>query len=359
MTTAPSLIPELDDIVRHGDPARRADAARRISELFLQGAANFRSDHVELFDGVLTSLVPYAGPDARADLAERLSVLANAPRGLVGHLALEDEIAIAGPLLRRSPVIDEAMLVEIATAKSQGHLLAIAERPTLSPDLTDVIVARGDRNVVRRTAGNAGANFSADGYSTLIKRAGQDGVLTIRLGQRDDLSPEQLKDLLSGSIDIVRRRLLTVVTPERQAGIKQVMNVISGATERVEQRDFTAAQRTVMALHRDGALGDGALLNFAKVFKYEESVAALSAMTGVKIETLDRLISGDRYDPILVAGKNVGLEWATVRALIMLRLGPNRTAAPTDIEIARANYARLMPSTAERVVSFWKTRPSV
>ena len=359
MTTAPSLIPELDDIVWHGDPARRADAARRISELFLQGAANFRSDHVELFDGVLTSLVPHAEFSDRAELAERLSVLANAPRGLVGHLALEDEIAIAGPLLRRSPVIDEAMLVEIATAKSQGHLLAIAERPTLSPDLTDVIVARGDRNVVRRTAGNVGANFSADGYSTLIKRAGQDGVLTIRLGQRDDLSPEQLKDLLSGSIDIVRRRLLTVVTPERQAGIKQVMSAISGATERVERRDFTAAQRTVMALHRDGALGEGALLNFAKVFKYEESVAALSAMTGVKIETLDRLISGDRYDPILVAGKTIGLEWATVRALIMLRLGPNRTAAPADIEVARANYARLMPSTAERVVGFWKTRPAV
>ena len=115
----------------------------------------------------------------------------------------------------------------------------------------------------------------------------------------------------------------------------------------------------MLALHRDGALGEGALLNFAKAFKYEESVAALSAMTGVKIETLDRLISGDRYDPILIAGKTIGLEWATVRALIMLRLGPNRTAAPADIEIARANFARLMPSTAERVVGFWKTRPSV
>jgi uncharacterized protein (DUF2336 family) len=359
MITAPSLIPELDDIVRRGDPARRADAARRISELFFQGAASFRSDHVDLFDGVLTSLVPHAEASDRAELAERLSVLANAPRGLVGQLAHEDEIAIAGPLLSRSPVIDEQMLIEIASEKSQGHLLAMAERPTLSSSLTDVIVARGDRSVVRRTAGNAGANFSPDGYSTLIERAGRDGVLTIRLGQRDDLSPAQLKDLLSGSIDVVRRRLLTVVTPERQAAITQAMSAISGVTQRAESRDFTAAQRTVLALHRDGALGEGALLNFAKVFKYEESVAALSAMSGVKIETLDRLISGDRYDPILVAGKNVGLEWATVRALIMLRLGPNRSAAPADIETARANYARLMPSTAERVVSFWKTRPSV
>jgi len=244
--------------------------------------------------------------------------------------------------------------------KGQGHLLAMAERPSLSPDLTDVMVRRGDRDVVRRTAGNAGAAFSTDGYSTLIKRAGQDGVLTLKLGQRDDLSSEQLKDLLAGSIDVIRRRLLDVVKPARQVAIKRAMNEISGVTERVEvARDFEPAQRTVLALHRDGALGEGALLNFARAHKYPETIAALAAMTGVKIATLDRLIAGDRYDPILIAGKSLGLEWATVRALILLRLGPNRTTSPADIENARVNFARLMPSTAERVVGFWKTRPPV
>src|SRR3979490_649814 len=234
MTTAATLIPELDGLVRRGDPKRRADAARRVSELFLQGAANFRADHVDLFDGVLTSLVPPAEIAARANRAERLSLLGNAPRGLVGQLAHEDEIAIAGPLLRRSPVIDEKILVEIASVKGQGHLLAMSDRPPLSPALTDVMVRRGDRARVRRAAGNAGAAFSTDGYSTLIKRAGQDGVLTIRLGQRDDLSSDQLKEVLSGSIDVIRRRLLTVVKPERQAAIKQAMVAISGTTERAE-----------------------------------------------------------------------------------------------------------------------------
>src|SRR3954447_23759744 len=220
MTTAPSLIPELDDVVSHGDPKRRADAARKVSELFLQGAANFGSDHVDLFDGVLTSLVPHAEPAARADLAERLSLLANAPRGLVGQLAQEDEIAIAGPLLRRSPVIDEQALIEIARAKGQEHLLAMTERPVLSPGLTDVIIRRGDRDVIRRTAKNAGAAFSQSGYSALIKRAGQDGVLTLAVGQRDDLSDQHLRDLLAGSIDVVRRRLHDLVKPVRQAAIK-------------------------------------------------------------------------------------------------------------------------------------------
>ena len=359
MTPATSLIPGLDEFVRDGDPKRRANAARRISELFLQGAGNFRAAHVDLFDGVLTGLVPHTEPEARADLAERLALLGNAPRRLVGQLAHEEEIAIAGPLLRRSPVIDEQMLIEIASAKGQGHLLAMADRPALSPGLTDVIVRRGDRATVRRAAGNAGASFSHAGYSTLIKRAGQDGVLTLAVGQRADLSTPQLKRLLAGSIDVVRRRLFEVVKPERQADIKQAMSEISGVPERVEtRRDFAPAQRAIITLHRAGELNEGALLGFARAHKYEESVAALSAMSGVKIATLDRLVAGERQDPVLIVGKAIGLEWATVRALVLLRLGPSRVASPTDIESARVNFTRLMPSTAERVVGFWQTRQS-
>jgi uncharacterized protein (DUF2336 family) len=359
MTVAASLVPGLDEIVKQGDPKRCAEAARRISELFLKGAANFRSDHVELFDGVLIGLVPHAELAARADLAERLSVLGNAPRALVGQLAREDEISIAGPLLRRSPVINEGALIEIARMKGQGHLLAMSERPKLSIDLTDVIVRRGDREVVRRAAGNAGARFSQAGYSALIKRAGQDGVLTLKVGQREDLSGPQLRDLLAGSIDVVRRRLFEVVKPARQADIKQAMSEITGVPERVaSRRDFVPAQRTILALHGAGELNEAALLGFAKAYKYEESVAALSAMSAVKIATLDRLLSGDRHDPILIVGKTIGLEWATVRALILLRLGPSRVPATADIENARVNFVRLMPSTAERVVSFWQTKQS-
>ncbi|MGH6764622.1 MAG: DUF2336 domain-containing protein, partial [Bradyrhizobium sp.] len=103
MTATTALIPGLDEIVKGGDPRRRARAARSIAELFLVGAANFRPDHVSLFDDILIGLVPHTELEARAELAERLSPLANAPRGLVGQLAREDELSVAGPLLRRSP----------------------------------------------------------------------------------------------------------------------------------------------------------------------------------------------------------------------------------------------------------------
>jgi hypothetical protein len=74
MTAATTLIPGLEAIVKGGDPKKQADAARRIAELFLGGAANYRAEHVDLFDGILLDLVPHTEINARADLAQRRRV---------------------------------------------------------------------------------------------------------------------------------------------------------------------------------------------------------------------------------------------------------------------------------------------
>lgn len=358
MAVAPS-IPGLDDFVKHGDPKRRSEAARKISELYLAGAAQFRPRHVDLFDGILSGLVPHTEPAARAELAERLSMLGNAPPILVDLLAREDEIAIAGPLLRRSPVIVEPTLIEIARMRGQNHLMAISERPSVPFGVTDVIVRRGDREVVRRIAGNAGARFSPPGYSSLIKRACDDGVLTVTVGQRADISAPQLKELLAGSADLVRRRLFEVARPDRKAAIGEAMAEISGAPKPAAiRRDFAPAQRAILALHQAGKLNESALLDFAKAYRCEEAIAALSALSGVQIATIDRVMMRDRADSILILGRASGLKWATVRALIVMRLGPGRAASATDLEEARLNFERLAAATAQRVVNFWQTRQS-
>jgi uncharacterized protein (DUF2336 family) len=236
MMVATPLIPGLDEILRRGDAKRLGEAARRIVELFVQGAATYRPDHVDVFDRILIDLVPHTEIPTRVGLAERLSNLANGPRTLLEILANEDELSVAGPVLRRSPVVEERVLIEIAAVKGQGHLLAMTERPKLSAELTDVIIRRGDRDVIRRTAANRGAAFSHAGYSGLIKRAAKDGVLTLTVGQREDLPEPMLKELLAGSFDVIRRRLYEVVKPERQAAIGRMMEEIAGLADRKEGR---------------------------------------------------------------------------------------------------------------------------
>src|SRR5436190_13828428 len=102
MAVANTLIPGLDDIVRDGDPQRHMEAVRKVSDLFLRGASRFRPSHIELFDGVFASLVPKTNTEARSALAEQMANLPNPPPQLVALLVHDDEVSIAGPLLRRS-----------------------------------------------------------------------------------------------------------------------------------------------------------------------------------------------------------------------------------------------------------------
>ncbi|UTD27156.1 DUF2336 domain-containing protein [Bradyrhizobium sp. WD16] len=359
MAAAVSALPELDEIVSSGDVRRQVEVVRKLSDLFAEGAAHFKPQHVELFDGILIGLVPLVEVDVRARLAEQLAPIPNAPPSLVGLLVHEDEIAIAGPILRASPQVDEPTLIEIASSKGQSHLFAITERASLAPGVTDVIIRRGDQDVVRSVASNSGARFSPNGYSGLITRASDDGVLALAVGRRHDINQQQLKELLEHSADIVRRRLFDMASPTRKVAINQAMiGIGSGPASRNGARDFARAQREILTLSLAEQLDESALLAFAKEHKYEETVAALSVMTGVSLTIIDNLMRGDRHDPILIMGKSLGLQWPTVRAVIIVRVGPGRPQ-PTvpEMEEARQNYERLVSATAQRVLKFWQKRP--
>src|SRR3984893_19556670 len=102
MSAARSLIPELEDIVQHGSSRRRAQALRRITSLFLVGASLLNEDHVRLFDDVFNRLIDEIESKARAELSHHLAPLRNAPGELLSRLAREEDILVAGPILRQS-----------------------------------------------------------------------------------------------------------------------------------------------------------------------------------------------------------------------------------------------------------------
>jgi len=101
--SVPSAITELDDLVRNADPRRRAKAVRQLAELFVEGAPAFGSQHVAVFDTVLSALAPATESTTRAELAGRIAALSNAPPTLVDQLARDTDVRVAGPLLRASP----------------------------------------------------------------------------------------------------------------------------------------------------------------------------------------------------------------------------------------------------------------
>jgi uncharacterized protein (DUF2336 family) len=351
-----SLIPELEQAVQHGTREKRVETLQRITTLFLDGAGSYNEEHVGFFDDVFGLLIQEIENKARAELSNHLAPVKNAPARTIRILARNDDIAVAGPVLKLAPGLAEADLIDVAKTKSQAHLQAISVRGALGEAVTDVLVRRGDREVARRVVENRGAKISEKGFSSLVKRAADDGVLAEKVGLRPDIPAPLFYELLSRATVIVHQRLLDSAPPGVRAEIQDVLaKVAREVGARVGPRDYSAAQRLVLGLHRAGQMNEAALAGFCADGKYEETVVALAALAKVPISVVDRLMGGEGPDPILILCKAAGLSWPTVKAIFLVR--PDGKGTSTQgFDEAFANYGRLSATTAQRVVRFWQVR---
>jgi uncharacterized protein (DUF2336 family) len=351
-----SLIPELEDIVQRGSPAKRREILQRMTALFLDGASRYNDAHVDLFDDVFLLLIEEIESKARAELSRHLAPLSNAPVNVLRTLANDDDISVAEPVLKLSPRLAETDLVDIASTKGQDHLRAISGRRVLGEAVTDVLVRRGNREVARSVAENRGARISQKSFSNLVQRAENDGVLAEAVASRPDIPLSTFRALLEQATAVVHGRLIASATPQMRASIGDVLAKVSKeVAARVGPRDYRAAQRVVLGLSQANRLNESTLLGFCGERKFEEAVVTLAALAKIQIEIVDRLMDGDRFDPVLILCKAASLSWPAVKAVIMLRSAANGMSA-FGLDAASANYARLSASTAQRVVRFWQVR---
>jgi uncharacterized protein (DUF2336 family) len=353
MTATASLLVELERALQHGSREKRTETLRRVTDLFLDRADSFSDHHVAVFDGVLGRLIEEIESKARSELSRKLAPIGNAPTEVVRRLAHDDDISVAAPVLQQSQRLAETDLVNIAKTKSQAHLLAISGRDGIGEAVTDVLVRRGDKDVAHNVAENSQARLSEDGFSTLVKRAEKDGVLAEKVGLRSDIPSRLFRELVLRATDVVRKRLLATARPDTQDEIRRVLGRIADEMRGAKPHDYTAALRKMKLLHEAGELDEGTLVACARAGQYEEMVASLSLLCGVPIEVVDRLLGGDRPDPALILCKAVGFAWDTVQAIIRARSGTKPVSAHT-LESALANFERLSPPTATRVVRFWQ-----
>ncbi len=208
-----------------------------------------------------------------------------------------------------------------------------------------------------RLINNPGARVSAAGFALLIAQAETDPELAVQTGVRIDLPRELRHELLRGATETVRARLLSRAPPHLFEEIRGAIAAVSGGVGREMSKvhDFSAAKRTVALLRENGELNEAKLFAFATQRKYEETVAALAALSHSTIEVIRPLMQSLRDDGILVPCRVAGLGWETVSAVLESRLATGSMALHELVK-ARAQYARMTAEHARRVLSFWQIR---
>jgi uncharacterized protein (DUF2336 family) len=356
-TANQDLIEELEGAIAGKGIGPRAEMLRRVTDLFAAGAAGFDGEQVALFGEIMGRLVDDAGAPARAQMAERLAGIANAPPTIIRALALDGSIDVAGPVLARSDRVDEETLVISAKTKSQDHLLAISRRGVLGEAVTDVLVERGNPAVAISVAENPGARFSEFGYTTLVARSEGDEELAVRVWLRPEMPRQHVLKLLATASAAVQRRL--EAADRRKAKLFQ--DLVGQARDRIQalarerSAEYAAANSTIRSLHEAGELAERHLLAFAQTRKFDETVITLSLLCDLPVGLVERAIVQDRFEQVLILGKAIGLAWETVWALLQMRAENGQAGSP-DAEQCSAGFARLQPETAKKAIQFYRLR---
>jgi uncharacterized protein (DUF2336 family) len=351
--TSENLLDELQTTLAHGTVARRVETLRRVTDLFINGAVDYSSEQIGLFDDVFQCLMHHIETSAKALLANRLAQIDTAPPLTIRALAFDDLIEVAAPVLSQSERLDDDALIETARNKSQAHLMAISIRKVLSGAVTDVLVLRGNDEVIHSTVNNPGAEFSERGFTRLVNRAEGNDDLATCLGMRPTMPRHLYLKLLAKASVTVRERL-EAANPQQArdvpTAVREATRLARVAPAALTQ-DTAIAHALVKSLYEDGRLDEFQLAAFAEAGKFDEANAAIAALANVPVSIAENMMVETRSEGVMILAKVSGMSWSTVKAIINMR-DDLSSMEPTDLAACKATYERLRPSTAQQVLRF-------
>jgi uncharacterized protein (DUF2336 family) len=352
-----SLLDELEASFACGNAQHRLKVLQRVTDLFVAGSRRHSGSEIAVFDDVLTRLAAEIETKALARLSRSMAKLPDAPPKLVRRLAFDDAIAVAAPVLASSPQLTDSDLIENASTKSQDHLYAIAQRLKLTEPVTDVLIARGDRRVVRRAARNHGARFSLAGYHKLVKRAGDDSTLARTIGQRTDIPRQCFLKLLETAATNVREKL-EAGNPQAALAIRDSVAEVAVSMQREVReasRHHAGASRDARHLFRAHELSETHVHRPATSQQFEKTAVALSLLGPFPIDLVERALIDKGTDMILILVRAAGCSWTTAKATLLMHAA-GRGLSQQDMDAAFKSFEGLRPATAQRVVKFYECR---
>jgi uncharacterized protein (DUF2336 family) len=348
-----ALIAELEEAIASGSSEKRVATLKRVTGLFLGEADRLNDQQISVFDDVLVRLIERIESKALVELSKSLAPISNAPIEVIRRLANDDDLMVAAPVLTEARRLAENDLIEIAKSKGQGHLLAISGRTSITEAVTDILVERGNGQVVHTLAANAGARFSELGFTSIVKSASQDESLAEKLALRIDLPIKVLRQLLAHATDLIRARLLAFASPEKRDQIQQVLASIANEVSRnaITPHDFRASESLVQQLNKNGKLNEQVLTQFIRNRKYEETTSVLALFCSAPVELIERLMKNIQPEGLLIACKSAKLSWSTARDILKMRFS-HHTISEQELDEAKAVFLALSQATAQRTLRF-------
>lgn len=323
--------------VRTAPASARADATSALARAYL--FSDLGPDDRAATEGAMIMLLDDPSPLVRAALAEALAASRDAPPAVV-HALAADHPAIAAILLRRSPLLSDADLVDRVGAGDPTAQAVIAERIGLGPAVAAAIAEVGSAEACLVLIENASATIPAFSLERVVERHAHLAAVRDSLLARDDL-PAHLRQALVAKLSDT---LADYVTAQRWLDAGRARRVAREACEKATVAlAATSVSREVAGLVRhlrqSGQLTAALLLRALLSGNVQLFEAALSDLADLPPARIARLLE-DRSGKGLRAAFDraqlpAPLLMAARAALAIVRESPSLADASAALRLKR------------------------
>jgi uncharacterized protein (DUF2336 family) len=348
--------PRLTRLVAVAEEGAEEDRRNLLLEIaggFCAGNARFTASQLSHFAGVLEDAIGIADKDLRGALAARLAEAPAAPPGVIAALA-EDDFAVAEPVLRASPALDEETLVRLVVRASQAHKKAIAARPRLTGAVVAELIAHADADALLALIENRETTIAAESMMRLVARARMLPALHEALLRRDDLTAAALTRLYFYVVSSLKRVILKRAENIDAARLLRAMGenrrrlIADVAGDKPDGERCTALARRLAG----GAVSESLLNDLIENERVAEFVLAFSHFLAVDAAAGKEILEDHTWQALAVACRAMGLERSTFARIAssFLRSGDEHNKAVHMLDI----YRRLPLEAAESIMRFWR-----
>lgn len=293
---------KLYGLAKDKQPLARAELTSAVSELLEMELSPRES---ELIADVLIALVRQAERDLKQAIAERLSVIEGVPLRLILQLA-NDEIDVAGSILKNSPVLGDMDLIYIIKSKGSEYWQSIAARAELSDQVINVLSDTRDFDTALTLVKNKNILLTDHALSILSDIAQGNEVLARPLLTRADVSNEIASKLFEYVGQELKQFILEHYEVNIDVLIDAIDDVILELVDAAPENDFmpTASMLAAAARFKEkGLLTTNLMLGTLKRRQVKAFVAQFSRYTEMEPETVASILAQKNGQGLAVACK--------------------------------------------------------
>lgn len=350
----PHKVEMIYEIARDKSPESRKELMQLVCDILQVGGTTRES---ELVADILIELLQQAEKDLRLALSMRLSHMQTVPLRLVLELA-NDEIEIASPVLKNSPVLGDMDLIYIIKSKSAEYWRVIAQRKNLSDFVVETLAETGDFGTAIQIVENNDLTLNERTLLVLSDLAQGNEALSTPLLRRDEIT----KDIADKLYMYVGERMKSFIRDHYSEMIIDLVDAVDqtvedfteqGEEDKREERRQNLTKDASAMMHK-GALNVHDMMDILRSGQVDVFQAQFAAYTGLDMSFVSDMIQQASGQKLALACKAFGINKADFVSFYLLTSKMRENGAIANVNAiskSTAYYERVDAELARRIVT--------